>query len=216
MRPLVTAAGRRTVDLAVGLGLSVLTLPVVVLAAAVSAAVLRASPFFVHERVGRGGRPFRLVKVRTLPLTTGRYVDKFALDAVAVPGPMARMRTLHIDELPQLWLVVAGKMALIGPRPEMRVLHDRLDPAFARIRCEMRPGLTGLWQISTHCTGLIGQRPEYDRIYHEYRSWRLDVWIAYRTLLKILGRGTVALHQVPRWAVRSGVRRSRLMVTSEA
>jgi len=214
VRQLITSASRRAVDLAVGLGLSLVTLPIVVLAAAVSAAVLRASPFFVHERVGRGGRSFRLVKVRTLPLTTGPYVDKFALDAVEVSPSMARMRLLHIDELPQLWLVVAGKMTLIGPRPEMRVLHDRLDPAFARIRCEMQPGLTGLWQISSHCTGLIGQRPEYDRIYYEYRSWRLDVWIAYRTLLKVLGRGTVALDEVPRWAVRSRVR-PQPVVTSE-
>lgn len=206
---------KRAVDLTVGLSLGLLTLPLVLLAALVSMAALRASPFFVHERVGRDGRPFRMVKVRTLPPATGRYVDKFALDAVAVPRATALMRALHVDELPQLWLVVTGRMTLVGPRPEMRVLHERLDPAFARLRCTVPPGLTGLWQVSPHCTGLIGQRPEYDRIYLEHRSWRLDLWIAYRTTLKILGRGTVALHEVPRWTFETVVRRP-LVVAHEA
>jgi len=93
-------------------------------------------------------------------------------------------------------------MSLVGPRPEMRVLHDAFDPGFAELRGRVRPGLTGLWQISPHCVGLIGQRPEYDRIYIEMRSWRLDVWIAFRTAMKIAGRGTVHLYQVPQWACR--------------
>jgi lipopolysaccharide/colanic/teichoic acid biosynthesis glycosyltransferase len=194
--------GKRALDLIVGLPLALLSLPVVAVAAVVSAAALRANPFFVHERVGWCGRPFRVVKVRTLPTSTGAYVDKYALEGQPIPRATALLRTLHLDELPQLWLVVAGSMSLVGPRPEMRVLHDDFDPVFAELRCRVRPGLTGLWQISPHCVGLIGQRPEYDRIYLEMRTWRLDAWIAFRTVLKILGRGTVHLYEVPGWAVR--------------
>ena len=194
--------GKRALDLAVGLPLALLSLPVVAVAAVVSAVALRANPFFVHERVGWCGRTFRVVKVRTLPTSTGAYVDKFALDAQRIPRSTALLRSLHLDELPQLWLVVAGSMSLVGPRPEMRVLHDEFDPRFAELRCRIRPGLTGLWQISPHCVGLIGQRPEYDRIYLEMRSWRLDAWIAFRTALKMLGRGTVHLYEVPEWAFR--------------
>lgn len=197
-----SGGAKRALDLLVGVPLAFLSLPIVAVAAVVSALALRANPFFVHERVGWCGRPFRVVKVRTLPTTTGAYVDKFALDAERIPRATALLRTLHLDELPQLWLVVAGSMSLVGPRPEMRVLHDDFDPAFAELRCRVRPGLTGLWQISPHCVGLIGQRPEYDRIYLEMRSWRLDVWIAFRTVLKILGRGTVHLYEVPAWAYR--------------
>jgi lipopolysaccharide/colanic/teichoic acid biosynthesis glycosyltransferase len=195
-----SAFGKRALDLVVGLPLALVSLPVVGVAALVSLVALRANPFFVHERVGHGGCSFRIVKVRTLPTTTGAYVDKFALEATPVPRATLLLRQLHLDELPQLWLVVRGSMSLVGPRPEMRVLHDDFDPFFAELRCRIRPGLTGLWQISPHCVGLIGQRPEYDRIYVEMRSWRLDAWIAFRTVLKILGRGTVHLYEVPEWA----------------
>jgi lipopolysaccharide/colanic/teichoic acid biosynthesis glycosyltransferase len=194
-----TDAGKRAIDLCIGLPLAVVSLPVVAIAMLVSATALRANPFFVHERVGRHGLPMRVVKIRTLPTTTGRYVDKFAIDADTVPRATALLRRLHLDELPQLWLVVRGSMTLVGPRPEMRMLHDDFDPRFAELRCQVRPGLTGLWQISPHCVGLIGQRPEYDRIYIEMRTWRLDLWITFRTILKVLGRGTVHLHQVPEW-----------------
>jgi len=200
--PSPAGVGKRALDLVVGLPLALATLPVVVVAAIVSAAALRANPFFVHERVGWCGRTIRVVKIRTLPVTTGAYVDKFALEAQRIPRPTAALRTLHLDELPQLWLVVAGSMSLVGPRPEMRVLHDGFDPRFAELRCRIRPGLTGLWQISPHCVGLIGQHPEYDRIYLEMRSLRLDAWIAFRTVLKVLGRGTAHLHEVPAWAIR--------------
>jgi lipopolysaccharide/colanic/teichoic acid biosynthesis glycosyltransferase len=194
------STGKRALDLCIGLPLALISLPVVAVAALVSLAALRTNPFFVHDRVGHGGSTFRVVKVRTLPRTTGAYVDKFAIDADRVPRATQLLRQLHLDELPQLWLVVAGSMSLVGPRPEMRNLHDDMDPTFAELRCKVRPGLTGLWQISPHCVGLIGQRPEYDRIYIEMRSWRMDLWIAARTVLKILGRGTVHLYEVPEWA----------------
>ncbi len=193
---------KRAADLVVGIPLALLSLPVVAAAALVSVFTLRANPFFVHERVGRFGRPFRVIKVRTLPVTTGAYLDKFAIDVHRLPRAAALLRRFHLDELPQLWLVVAGSMSLVGPRPEMQVLHDDFDPSFAELRCRVRPGLTGLWQISPHCVGLIGQHPEYDRIYLEARTWRLDLWIAFRTALKVLGRGTVPLHEVPAWAMR--------------
>lgn len=193
--------GKRAVDLCVGLPLALISLPVVALAALVSLAALRANPLFVHDRVGHRGSTFRVIKIRTLPPSTGAYVDKFAIEAERVPRATLLLRQLHLDELPQLWLVVAGSMSLVGPRPEMRVLHDDMDPTFAELRCRVRPGLTGLWQISPHCVGLIGQRPEYDRIYLEMRSWRMDLWIAVRTVLKILGRGTAHLYEVPAWAL---------------
>jgi lipopolysaccharide/colanic/teichoic acid biosynthesis glycosyltransferase len=210
--------GKRALDLLVGLPLALLSLPVVAVAALVSLVALRANPFFVHERVGHCGRTFRVVKVRTLPPSTGAYVSKYALEDTKVPRATLLLRQMHLDELPQLWLVVGGSMSLVGPRPEMRVLHDDFDPFFAELRCKVRPGLTGLWQISPHCVGLIGQRPEYDRIYLEMRTWRLDVWIALRTVLKILGRGTVQLYEVPEWAFRtpSRLRPVRSASTNEA
>ncbi|HMJ74976.1 MAG TPA: sugar transferase, partial [Iamia sp.] len=71
-----SALSKRALDLVVGLPLALLSLPVVGVAALVSLVALRANPFFVHERVGHCGRTFRVIKVRTLPKTTGAYVSK--------------------------------------------------------------------------------------------------------------------------------------------
>ena len=181
----------------------VLSLPVILVTAATSLAHYRQWPFFVHDRVGLGGRTFRLLKIRTLPPATNPYVDKYELRQTAVPRAMALVRRLHLDELPQLVHVVRGQMAFVGPRPEMRVLHERLPRRFAETRTAVLPGLTCLWQISPHCAGLIGERPEYDRLDGEHRGTRLDLWIVGRTVVKMLTGRTAHLHEIPQWAVAS-------------
>ena len=92
------------------------------------------------------------------------------------------MRRLHLDELPQLFLVVIGKMSLVGPRPEMHSLTTHYGDEFAAQRTQVRPGCTGLWQISEHCTKMIFEHPEFDLQYVQNRSLRFDMWIIARTL----------------------------------
>jgi lipopolysaccharide/colanic/teichoic acid biosynthesis glycosyltransferase len=192
---------RRAVDVAVSAVLLLLVLPVILLTATASALVLRAWPFFAQERIGRGGTTFRFVKVRTLPPDMPAYTDKHQLEVQRIPALCRLFRRLHLDELPQLFLVLRGQMSLIGPRPEMAYLHEQFPTAFADLRTSIRPGCTGLWQVSESCDGLIGASPEYDRFYVDNRSWRLDLWIAYRTVLKMTGLGrTIALDEVPGWA----------------
>lgn len=191
-----TRAGRAWSSIA-AFALLLLVSPVVVVSAAISALTYRAWPFFVHERVGRGGHPIRVAKIRTLPPQTAVYVSKYSLRSVDVARHMRLMRRLHIDELPQLWQVVIGDMAFVGPRPEMQVLHAQLATDFADFRTSVEPGLTGLWQISPHNAGLIGERPEYDRLYIEHRSARLDRWIMARTVRKMLFGTTTHLYEVP-------------------
>lgn len=176
----------------------VISIPIIAACAAVSAFTYRASPFFVHERVGLGGRHFRFYKIRTLPPTTNRYADKYSLGESRIPKRMQWMRRLHLDELPQLAHVVVGQMSLVGPRPEMPVLHDSLPPQFAQLRTSVRPGLTCLWQISPHNQGLIGERSEYDRLYVDYCNAKLDAWILAQTARKMVTGRTTHLHQVPR------------------
>jgi lipopolysaccharide/colanic/teichoic acid biosynthesis glycosyltransferase len=171
-----------------------------VLATIGSAVSLRAWPFFTQDRVGRNGQSFRLVKVRTLPVDTPGYIDKHQLDESRIPTFCRLLRRLHLDELPQLFLVLSGKMSLVGPRPEMAHLHERMYAEFADLRTSVRPGCTGLWQVSDACTDLIGQSPEYDCYYLAQRTLRLDVWVLSRTALKMAGLGgTVTLEDVPRW-----------------
>jgi lipopolysaccharide/colanic/teichoic acid biosynthesis glycosyltransferase len=192
---------KRAADLLIATVLIVLTLPIVLVSAIGSAIALRAWPFFVQRRVGWDGRTFRFVKLRTLPTSTPAYLLKNDLELSEVPRFTRALRRLHLDELPQLFLVLTGRLSLVGPRPEMVAFHERLDPAFAAERTSVRPGCTGLWQIGLGCTGLIGEAPEYDRYYLRNQSLALDLWILFRTGLLMLGlSGLVGLEDVPDWA----------------
>ena len=117
------------------------------------------------------------------------------------------IRYRHLDEFPQLWLVLAGKMTLVGPRPEMPTLSASFDQDFVAERLTVKPGCTGLWQVSTSARRLIGEAPEFDL--HYVRNWtlRLDMWIAYRTILAMTTTNEIAgVDEIPRWtgaAVRS-------------
>lgn len=179
------AGSRRLLDLVISLPVAILTLPVVALVAAVSAWTFRAWPFFVQVRVGLDGRPFRFVKVRSLPTEIPDYIDKYALHHVTSRWSHFIRRT-HVDELPQLWHVVSGQMSLVGPRPEMLPLAGRFDARFAAARVGTLPGCTGIWQVSVTNDKLIGEAPEYDLFYLRHASRRLDLWILWRTLLDVL------------------------------
>lgn len=192
---------RRAVESLAAAALIVVSLPVVLLAAAASFASYRAWPFFTHERIGWRERDIAITKIRTLPCSTGTHVDKYELRTVEVPSMMRRLRKLHLDELPQLLAVVMGRLSFVGPRPEMQILHARLGVQFAQERTSVRPGLTGLWQIGHGVSGLIGESPEYDLFYIRNRTLRLDAWIAYRTLVKICKGSTVGLDDVPAWVL---------------
>jgi lipopolysaccharide/colanic/teichoic acid biosynthesis glycosyltransferase len=197
--------GKRSFDLVVGALLAVLALPVIVVAAIAMSVSLRAAPFFIQERVGRDGQTFRVPKIRTLPVGTPRYADKRELSGqrTTVLGRLLRRR--HLDELPQLLLVPLGWMSLVGPRPEMAHLYRRMPERQGGTRLRLRPGCTGLWQISVAHDNLIADAPEYDIFYIENRSWRLDLWIMWRTAMSMLrGDEPIRLRDVPAWARRGG------------
>ncbi len=186
---------KRATDICVASVALLVTAPAIVATAILSTVVYRANPIFVQTRVGRNGRAFRIVKIRTLPPSTGAYVDKHALSGI--PNTMTAVRRAHLDELPQFWNVLIGQMSLVGPRPEMQFLHDRLDHEFADERTSVNPGLTGLWQVSPHHVQLIGSRTEYDRLYVRHWTLLLDLWLLRATVSKVLFGSTVALHEVP-------------------
>jgi hypothetical protein len=82
----------------------------------------------------------------------------------------------------------------------MGCLHAALPEDFAELRTSVRPGCTGLWQISDGCTGLIATTPEYDSYYLAHRTLRFDLWVLGRTALKMSGiKGTITLDDVPSW-----------------
>lgn len=197
---------KRGVDLLAGSVLALLAVPVVAALAVVLAWSLRCWPFFVQERVGLHGRTFRLWKLRTLPRAAPANAHKYAIRAVTTT-PLARfLRRTHLDELPQLLLVPFGPMTLVGPRPEMTTLHRAGEPEFARARTSVRPGCTGLWQISVEQHRLIWEAPQYDLFYLRHAGLRLDAWVLARSVLMVLGlRPTVTLAHVPPWILGRGL-----------
>lgn len=133
------AVVKRTLDLAVaGLGL-VLAAPVIALAWVVATISTRANGFFRQQRIGRYGRPFDVLKIRTMRGVGGTTVTT-AHDPRITPAG-AWMRRFKIDELPQLVNVVRGDMSLVGPRPDVPGFADRLTGA-DRVLLSVRPGIT--------------------------------------------------------------------------
>lgn len=171
--------GKRILDLLV----IILTLPLLVpVTILVLLAYLVTADFpvlFVQERLGLGGRPFLMMKFRTLRNDSSLLLQKrrFFLGDL--------LRRTHLDELPQLWHVLRGQMSLVGPRA-LPVEYDLLFSPAQRERFLVKPGLTGLAQISGRHSIPWAEKLEWDRKYVSQMSWRLDLAILIHTILLIL------------------------------
>ncbi len=190
--------GKRIIEVAI----VALLLPVaVVLIAACALLIKILSPgpvFYRQERVGQGGKPFGLLKLRTMipdaETTTGPVWA--AEDDSRVTGLGRLLRRTRLDELPQLFQVLSGQMALIGPRPERPyfVRQFAQDLPFYLTRVSVRPGITGWAQVSRHydsCFGDVCEKLWYDLYYIRHLSLRLDLEILRHTVGVVI-RGTGA------------------------
>lgn len=142
------------------------------------------SVFFKQMRIGRNGVPFSMYKFRTMHVETPQYANspKTAFDPrITRIGKFLRRTSL--DELPQLFNVILGEMSLVGPRPEMPFIVDNEYNDLIRERLRVKPGITGVWQISGDRTREIHENISYDLFYIENRSLLLDTIILVRTLL---------------------------------
>lgn len=172
---------RRTFDLAVCLVAGVLLLPVIA-ATAVAVRLSMGSPvLFRQRRSGLDGAEFYIVKFRSMRAEA--YPGEPDPDRTPRLGTLLRASSL--DELPQLWNVLRGDMAVIGPRPTLpeQVVHysDR-----QRRRLSVRPGLTGWAQVNGRNSLSWPERIELDLWYLDHRSWRLDARILALTALRLL------------------------------
>lgn len=195
-----TPVRKRAFDLALTVPALMITLPITIVLAVASSVLYRTTPIFNQPRLGRGGTVFTFWKVRTLPAIAPDTADKYQLKALDLPRFARVVRFRHLDELPQLALVLTGKMSLVGPRPEMPTLAASFDREFVDERLTVQPGCTGLWQVSVRARKLIGEHPEFDL--HYVRNWtlRLDAWLLYRTVLAMAFHDEIAsLDDIPRW-----------------
>ena len=178
----------RTFDLALaGLGLVVAS-PLLALAALAVKLEDGGPVLFRQVRVGKDGKDFELLKLRSMVVDAERQGAGFAVDRgdARITRVGRVIRRTSIDELPQLWNVVRGDMSVIGPRPTLRYQVERYTERQRR-RLEVLPGLTGWAQIHGRTTLPWAERIELDVWYVEHRSPRVDLKILLRTPIALLG-----------------------------
>lgn len=155
--------------------------------------IRRESPgpvFFRQERVGRDGRRFELIKYRTMSVEAPAYAVAPTEESDPRITPCGRwLRRTSLDELPQLWNVLRGEMSMVGPRPEMPFIVEKYQP-WERRRLDVKPGLTGLWQVIGRKNLPLHLNMQYDLYYIKNQSFWLDLEILVRTLPAVLkGKG---------------------------
>ncbi len=193
---------KRAIDLLAVLAAAPVWLPLVCVAALAVYLGDRTSPFYAQERIGEGGRPFRTRKLRTM-VPDAEAVLARALDASPalrdewdttfklardprITAVGALLRRTSLDELPQLFDVLQGTMSLVGPRPLPRYHHEDLPERVRDLRERVRPGITGLWQVSGRSdAGNVGME-RWDPYYVRNWSLWLDVVILVRTVQVVL------------------------------
>jgi lipopolysaccharide/colanic/teichoic acid biosynthesis glycosyltransferase len=139
-------------------------------------------------RVGRDGRDFELLKLRTMIVGAEKQGAGFAIDKgdTRITRIGSLLRRLSVDELPQLWNVVRGDMAVIGPRPTLRYQVEQYDER-QRQRLDVKPGITGWAQIHGRASLPWADRIELDLWYVRHHDWKTDLLILLRTPLALFG-----------------------------
>lgn len=145
---------------------------------------------FRHERAGLHGRPFTLYKLRTMTDDRDDH-GRLLPDAQRLSAFGRWLRSTSLDELPELWNVLRGEMALVGPRPLPTSYLERYTPEEAR-RHDVRPGITGWAQVNGRNSTTWEERLSYDIWYVDNRSLRLDMRILWATVWMVLRRQGVA------------------------
>jgi lipopolysaccharide/colanic/teichoic acid biosynthesis glycosyltransferase len=183
-------AGKRLFDLTIGSLLAILTLPVQMIVGVLVKLRLGSPVVFSQVRPGRGGKPFAIRKFRTM--TDERGPDGQLLpDADRLPAFGQFLRSTSLDELPELLNVVKGDMSLVGPRPLLMSYLPRYNARQAR-RHEVRPGLTGLAQVSGRNGLSWEEKLELDAWYVDHVSFALDMRILWRTLTSVIRRDGIS------------------------
>jgi lipopolysaccharide/colanic/teichoic acid biosynthesis glycosyltransferase len=193
-----SACAKRVLDLAIGLPAFALAIPVLALLAPLIWLDSRGPILFWQTRIGKGGRPFRVCKLRTMipkapelfRRRLGDRLDDFVFQEENDPRitRLGRyLRQASLDELPQLYNVLGGEMSLVGPRPEVPAVVEHYTERQRR-RLEAKPGITGLAQVSGRSDLPLGLTIELDLAYVRRASPAFDLGLLAGTLPAILLR----------------------------
>ena len=161
--------------------LVLVTLPLWPIVMLLIKATSRGPVFFRQKRIGQGGHPFDMYKFRTMYVDAPQYAQTPKWSGDTRITPVGRwLRRLSLDELPQFWNVLIGDMSVVGPRPEMPQIVAKYNE-IQRQRLSVKPGITGVWQISADRRNPIHENLDYDLYYIEKQSFFLDLMIILTT-----------------------------------
>jgi exopolysaccharide biosynthesis polyprenyl glycosylphosphotransferase len=187
-----------TVEWVVSTAAFLLVLPLLVLIAVIVRLDSEGAPLFRQTRVGKNGKEFTVYKIRTMRADAESLLDSLREQNESADGLLFKirkdprvtrvggvLRKFSLDELPQLWNVVRGDMALVGPRPPLPGEVAQYGAEVAR-RLLVRPGITGLWQVSGRSNLSWDDSVRLDLYYVENWSFALDAMIVWKTFFAIL------------------------------
>ncbi|MEV8467130.1 sugar transferase [Fluviibacterium sp. DFM31] len=192
---------KRVFDILFVLAASIVAVPVTVLLALMIMSD-GGSPFFVQRRVGKDGKIFNMVKLRSMVVDADRKLAAFLSQNEEARDEWNRnqklksdpritfvgriIRKTSLDELPQFWNVLLGDMSVVGPRPMLPSQRD-LYPGQAYYA--LKPGVTGLWQVGDRNNTSFAARARYDADYYRIVSLKTDICVVLKTVRVVL-RGT--------------------------
>ncbi len=198
---------KRGMDLLITIPCLVLFAPIVLAGAVAIRLASKGNPFYAQIREGYRGKAISVWKLRTMypdaeklltahlesnPAARQEWETCFKLsnDPRILPVIGSLFRKTSIDELPQLWNVLTGDLSLVGPRPFPKYHLDSFLEDFRELRKTVKPGITGLWQVSARSDGNLAVQEQFDTYYVRNWSIWLDLYILWRTIDTVLtGRG---------------------------
>lgn len=196
---------KHCIDYLLGAPLFLLSLPLMLVFGVWIGILTKAHPFYAQVREGKGGRKFKVWKLRTMYPNAEKLLHewleahpearrewecyfKLKYDPRILKGIGHFLRKSSIDELPQLWNVLRGEMSLVGPRPFPHYHLEQFDPQFRRMRRRVLPGMTGLWQVSARSDGNLAVQEKLDSYYILNWSIWLDLTLLGQTIQTVLSR----------------------------
>ena len=177
---------KRMFDVTIALMVLVLASPILLVTAALVRLRLGSPILFTQQRPGHHGRPFTLIKFRTMTDQRDAH-GQLLPDADRLPRFGRFLRATSLDELPELWNVLKGEMSLVGPRPLLMEYIPRYTPAQMR-RHEARPGITGWAQVNGRNALSWEEKFAFDVWYVDNHNLWLDLKIIWMTLRQVIKR----------------------------